>query len=50
MSNAIIEVQGVIKDYPLGKLKVRALHRVSPGMAGCCNGSRGAISPSRTWI
>ncbi len=24
----IIEVQGVIKDYPLGKLKVRALHGV----------------------
>ncbi len=26
--SAIIEVQGVIKDYPLGKLSVRALHGV----------------------
>ena len=28
MSDAIIEVQGVIKDYPLGKLSVRALHGI----------------------
>ena len=27
-SDSIVEVQGVIKDYPLGKLKVRALHGV----------------------
>jgi putative ABC transport system ATP-binding protein len=26
--SAIIEVKGVVKDYPLGKLKVRALHGV----------------------
>ena len=26
--SAIIEVRGVIKDYPLGKLKVRALHGI----------------------
>jgi putative ABC transport system ATP-binding protein len=26
--SAIVEVSGVIKDYPLGKLKVRALHGV----------------------
>jgi len=26
--NAIVDVSGVIKDYPLGKLKVRALHGV----------------------
>jgi len=26
--NAIIDVRGVVKDYPLGKLKVRALHGV----------------------
>ena len=28
MSDAIIEVKGVIKDYPLGKLSVRALHGI----------------------
>src|SRR5436853_5580543 len=28
MSDAIVEVSGVIKDYPLGKLKVRALHGI----------------------
>ncbi len=28
MADAIVDVTGVIKDYPLGKLKVRALHGI----------------------
>jgi putative ABC transport system ATP-binding protein len=31
--NAIVDVSGVIKDYPLGKLKVRALHGVDVQIA-----------------